>query len=291
MRGASLASNSWSQHALRLFLGLALIITLASSQLVRAASPSEVQRRLTSGEKLTLIDVRDTRLFTQGHIPGAINIPAALCQAKQLPPLGQVVVYDEGLGQTAAASAAAELSRKPGIQAEVLEGGLAAWEMLPEVAATRARGAQAEELPMISYDKLKQAPPGDLVLVDLRQPTTQSKVAAKVAQPTTNQTPLTDLATEFPGARVSRSPFQTGSTKKTAGAPGGSPLLVLIDQGDGRAQAAARALKAQGQKRFVILAGGEMILQRHGQAGLQRRGLDVGQVTTNQGSVLPPHNP
>ena len=63
-----------------------------------AISPAEVQRKLSAGEKLTLIDVRPTALFKQGHIPNAINLPAAVVPHKQLPALGRVVVYDEGLG-------------------------------------------------------------------------------------------------------------------------------------------------------------------------------------------------
>jgi hypothetical protein len=49
-------------------------------------------------------------------------------------------------------------------------------------------------------------------------------------------------------------------------------LLVLIDSGDGKADEMARALKANGNKRFVILAGGEEMLARKGKAGLQRSG-------------------
>jgi hypothetical protein len=44
----------------------------------------------------------------------------------------------------------------------------------------------------------------------------------------------------------------------------------LIDSADGAAEAAARALKGSGVKRYAILAGGELILARHGQSGSQR---------------------
>ena len=57
---------------------------------------------------------------------------------------------------------------------------------------------------------------------------------------------------------------------KTKAATSTPPLLVLIDNGDGVAQTMARTLKANGLKRYVILTGGELILSRQGQAGLQR---------------------
>ncbi len=56
-------------------------------------------------------------------------------------------------------------------------------------------------------------------------------------------------------------------SRTSAAAP---PLIVLVDDGDGTAEAQARQLKAAGTHNFVILAGGEAILARHGQAGLQR---------------------
>ena len=77
---------------------------------------------------------------------------------------------------------------------------------------------------------------------------------------------LTDLQAEFPGKRLARS--RAEALGSAAGAP---PLVVLIDSGDGTAEAEARRLKAAGTHPAVILAGGELILSRHGQAGLQRK--------------------
>ena len=50
--------------------------------------PLASSRKLSAGEKLTLIDVRPTALFKQGHIPNAINVPAPVVPHKQLPPSG-----------------------------------------------------------------------------------------------------------------------------------------------------------------------------------------------------------
>jgi hypothetical protein len=107
-------------------------------------------------------------------------------------------------------------------------------------------------------------------LVDLRQ----SKALPRVAGAVATVPPLTDLQNEFPGATVVHSPF--GASPRHASAVAATPpLLVLIDNGDGSARNMARALKANGNTRFAILAGGEQILAVHGQAGLQRIGSSV----------------
>lgn len=235
-----------------------------------AVSPADIQKRLSAGERITLIDVRSTDVFKRGHIPNALNIPASLVPLKAVPPLGPVVVYDDGLGPDTASVAASALNQKPGITAEVLEGGFAAWQSA-KAPTTATRGMQREEFPMITYDRLKRMPVQEIVLVDLRQPTASAAVnsqAKVVAQPPT------DLQSEFPGARVTRSPMDSGVVSKNHRAAAGKPpLLVLIDDGDAvAAQAMSRTLKANGIKRFVILAGGEQILARKGQPGLERSG-------------------
>src|SRR2546422_8651053 len=130
----------------------------ASGLGVAAITPAELQQKLGEDAKITVIDVRSTVVFQKGHIPGAINVPATLIPEKNLPPLGKVVVCDEGLGQTSATGAVAELNRKKGISAEVLEGGFAGWEAL-QGATTRETGLQREELNLITYDQLKKANP------------------------------------------------------------------------------------------------------------------------------------
>jgi rhodanese-related sulfurtransferase len=229
-----------------------------------------VLEKLKAGEKITFIDVRPTVVFANGHIPGAISVPSALVPAKQLPPLGHAIVYDDGLIENTAQAAAEALNQKKGITAEVLDGGFAAWETA-HASTTRPRGMRAEELPLISYDRLKQTPAEKVVLVDLRKqpaPARQNAVAGATNNPAL---PLTDLGKEFPGMCVSQSAFNLPATRQAAVAGAdASQLLVLIDSNDGAAQKMARTLKANGIKRFVILVGGEEILARHGQPGLQR---------------------
>lgn len=239
---------------------------MASGWTASAISPDQARQQLAAGQKLTFIDVRPTGLFQVSHIPNAINVPASLVPQKQLPPLGRVIVYDGGLGPDTARSAAAALGLKKGIFAEVLDGGLAAWEEARNN-TTRSGGVTREELPMISYAQLKQTAATDLILVDLRQ------ARPPIPGKTNTDPPLTDLAAEFPGVRVAHSP--PAAPKKAGSASAPQPLLVLIDNGDGAAERMARALKANGARRFAILIGGETILARKGQPGLQRLGTTV----------------
>jgi len=216
-------------------------------------SVADLQQQLTAGGKTTVIDIRNPLAYMQEHIPGAINIPAILCPRKNLPRLGSVAVYGDGLGNDAAETAAATaLAQKPGINVEVLEGGFAAWKSSQGM-TTRGPGFKREALNYITYAHLKTANADGLILVDLRKPAPAGAQA------------MTDLNVEFPGRRQAKSASE--KAKSGSGAP---PLLVLIDSGDGSAEAQARLLKAGGMHRYVILAGGEMILSRHGQGGLQR---------------------
>lgn len=231
-----------------------------------AISPAEVQRLLDAGKKITFVDVRANPVFQQGHVPGAINVPAALVAAKKLPPLGRVVVYDDGLSRDTATVAAAALNQKAGINAEVLEGGFATWETA-RAATTRAAGMKPEETPFITYAQLDEVQ-SEVVLVDLRKEPVQSRQDVGAVAPE----PLTDLRQQFTKVRgITRSPFDLPQTRQSNdGSVPPPPLLVLIDTGDGSAQAMARQLKANGISRYAILAGGEEILARQGQRGLGR---------------------
>ncbi len=221
-----------------------------------AITVAQLQKEMAGKQKFTVIDIRDTKLFDQGHIPGAINIPASLCPLKRLPPLGQVVIYDDGLGFRGKAglnSAAAALSAKAGITVDILAGGFAAWESAQGL-TTRGAGIHRETFNYLTYAELAAADPGDVVLVDLRKPT---PAVLKISGG------LTDLAKEFPGRRV------------TSGTPAqldGAPLVVLIDSVDGSAEAQARLLKVRGIRRYAILAGGELSIARKGRRGLARSG-------------------
>jgi len=221
-------------------------------------SPATLQAELTAG-KVTVIDIRSTDVYSHGHIPGAINVPASICAAKNLPPLGRVVIYDAGLGNDHLDSAASALNAKPGIKVDTLDGGYAAWESFAGE-NTKGRMVETRTTPMITYQQLKSNVVDDIVLVDLRNPGTNTAKA------------FTDLQGEFPQARVTRSPFQVAGAKKSASGDPVPPLLVLVDNGDGSAERMVHTLRANGIRRFLVLAGGEEIITRKGESGLQRSG-------------------
>lgn len=266
---------------LKFFKQIMLAGLLGSVATTWAITPAELQKQQTAGEKITVIDLRNNEQFKNGHIPGALNVPAGIVPEKTLPPLGRVVAYDDGLGRDAVSEAVAALNRKKGIQAEALEGGFVAWEM-SQAATTAAPGMEREKLSYITFDDLKGAQANDLVLVDLRKPKKLegNAVAAADARPN-SQSAFSDLTKVFPNKRITKTPFESTQTRQgaQADAPAKPPLLVLIDNGDGSAQATARALRASGNSRVVILAGGEEIIARDGQPGLQRQG-SGGEVTT-----------
>jgi rhodanese-related sulfurtransferase len=240
--------------------------------------------------KITLIDIRGNADFARAHIPGAINVPARLCEVKQLPPLGRVVVYGDGIDERPAMEAASVLNEKSGITAERLDGGISRWEAL-NYATTREMGMERENLPYVSYQQLKAMVQSNssIVLFDLRQSdgaNPQSQSATEGVRASDASTPLTDLAQEFPGVRVVRSVFdpETDDSKRTVLSQSGelegqktvhSNVYVLIDRGDGSADIAARQLKAAGIKRLVILAGGEETLIRKGQSELKFKRSDL----------------
>lgn len=261
-----------------------------SVDLCGAIDPASLQAQLKARQqRITVVDVRGSDQFGLGHIPGAINVPAAVVGDSKLPPLGRVVVYDDGLGRELADNAVAQFNQKPGITAEKLDGGYSAWRATAGVTTTQGRGIEKEQVPMLTYQDLKTLKAEDVVLVDLRQAdSSDSKTSAK-STVSTNR--LSDLRTEFPSARITRTPFQIPGARVglSDASPAPQPLLVLIDNGDGAAYETARALRANGVTRYVILAGGEQAIQRQGQKGSQRIGSNA--ILSGSSVTAPKSNP
>jgi len=238
------------RRTLFILIGMPAIVALGLLT-APAVTVSALQKQLAGGAKITVVDIRSPRAFAQEHISGAINIPAALCPLKKLPPLGPVVVYGEGLGKDNIEAAAAALAAKPGIKVEILDGGFAGWKNT-QALTTRGPGMRHETFNYISYLRLKGAKPSGIVFYDLRRPNRASGPA------------LTDLNAEFPGLKHAQSRTEAVQSIATS-----SSVIVLVDNGDGTAEQEARQLKIGGTHNYVILAGGELSLSRHGQAGLQ----------------------
>lgn len=97
-------------------------------QIVPAVDPADLQKRLESGEKIAVIDVRESEEFAQGKIPGAYTIPRGILEGqvdRGLPRDSTVVLYCAGGARSAlAARSMAEMGFD---KVENLTGGWSAW--------------------------------------------------------------------------------------------------------------------------------------------------------------------
>lgn len=262
-----------------------------------AITPTDLAARVARNEPLFIIDVRSAIAYADGHVPGAMNISLGLLPHKQIPSSQPVVVYGDGLGVIDDAQALAVIRSKPGVNADVLEGGYAAWLSETRL-STVLPGVGPEKLPGITYDQLVAAGKGDMVLVDLRttaapalaaaSPRTERQVAAVVAP---------DILLEFAAkigvpvitsngsiagaaAKMQNAPLNVAGAPARAAAPapsGGksSRLMVLVADSDTAASEAARQLRASGQYRFTILIGGTETIRYEGRVGSGRMDGDV----------------
>ncbi|MFN3202443.1 MAG: rhodanese-like domain-containing protein [Bradymonadia bacterium] len=188
--------------------------------------------------RVIVIDVRSPYMFSQGHIPGALNIPAGELAEKRLPQLGQVVVYGDGIHVDAVDQAVTALNNKEGIQAEALVGGFPTWEGRNGI-TTHAAGMESHHAKTLDYKQLKAlSTDRPVILVDLRKH-------------------RTNLRRHFPQGRMQYTlPRRVDDS--------GEILYVIIDDGDGRAEKAARKLKAMGTPRVAILSGGAHAIRSEG---------------------------
>ncbi len=91
-------------------------------------SRKELSRRLRSGDRLVVLDVRPKDEFDAGHLPGAVSIPLPELERrlKQLPKNRQVVAYCRG-PYCAFAPEAVRVLNKRGYNARRLEDGFPEW--------------------------------------------------------------------------------------------------------------------------------------------------------------------
>jgi rhodanese-related sulfurtransferase len=87
-----------------------------AAKLRHETDPSDVAAARLAGERLILLDVRDSVAWAQGHIPGAVHLPRAeiLGRLEELPPVDddpQIVVYCWGPGCNGSTKAALVLAR------------------------------------------------------------------------------------------------------------------------------------------------------------------------------------
>ena len=107
-------------------------------------SRKELYKRLRSGDRLVVLDVRPRDEFDAGHLPGAVSIPLAELERrlKQVPKSRDIVAYCRG-PYCALAPEAVRVLNKRGYRARQLEDGFPEWSAagLP-TERTGARSAQ-----------------------------------------------------------------------------------------------------------------------------------------------------
>ncbi|MDG2124706.1 MAG: rhodanese-like domain-containing protein [Verrucomicrobiales bacterium] len=259
-------------------MGVALLALLSGSATSFAITAAGLREALDGEQKVTVVDLRSNHLFQESHIPGAINISHRVVERKSLPPLGRVVVYCDGLGSTYAPACVVALNAKPGIQAEALEGGYAAWQT-EAGETTQATGMkEGNGVAVITYDKLVASGGEDMIVVDLSRGEAKANGGA-VGDKGKKGTAFTVKGfcqTKLPGANMTSN--VDGYLKRHR-----DGLLVLVDDDNETAMRKAVRLRASGYKRVVVLAGGAEILKRGGRAGSKRIGTSVG--ITDRGAV------
>ncbi len=110
-----------------------LAVFLLLPQLVFAAgwkwiAPQRVHNLVKEGSSLWIVDVRTSGAFEQGHIEGAVNIPAEQLKVKNLPKSKLIVLADDSLGLRNARAGADAFVKKGYEKVFILEGGIPAWQ-------------------------------------------------------------------------------------------------------------------------------------------------------------------
>ncbi len=97
-------------------------------QTVPEVAPADLQSRLSGGEQIVVIDVREPAEFARGKIPGAHTIPRGVLEMQvdgRLPREATVVLYCGVGGRSAlAARSLADMGYE---RVENLQGGWSAW--------------------------------------------------------------------------------------------------------------------------------------------------------------------
>ena len=103
-------------------------IVMEALQTVPEVAPADLQSRLSGGEQIVVIDVREPEEFARGKIPGAYTIPRGVLEMQidgRLPREATVVLYCGVGGRSAlAAKSLAEMGYD---KVENLQGGWSAW--------------------------------------------------------------------------------------------------------------------------------------------------------------------
>jgi len=94
---------------------------------MKELTAKEVQKRLESGEKLSLLDVREVEEVKEGHIPGIINVPLKLLEFK-MHDLDKSVPYIVLCRSGGRSSKAVQFLEAYGFDVTNMQGGMLEWE-------------------------------------------------------------------------------------------------------------------------------------------------------------------
>ena len=94
---------------------------------MKQLSAKEVEQKLTNGEKLNIIDVREVGEVAAGKIPTAINMPLGLVEFR-MPELDKKKPYIIVCRSGGRSSQAARFLESYGFDVTNMEGGMLSWE-------------------------------------------------------------------------------------------------------------------------------------------------------------------
>ncbi|HEO8420493.1 TPA: rhodanese-like domain-containing protein [Yersinia enterocolitica] len=94
---------------------------------MKEITPNELNRKLSSGEKLSIIDVREPAEVATGKIPGAMNISLRLIEFRmhELDKQNEYYLVCQAGGRS---SQAAQILSKNGFHVVNMIGGMQSWE-------------------------------------------------------------------------------------------------------------------------------------------------------------------
>ncbi|HEV2103168.1 MAG TPA: rhodanese-like domain-containing protein [Candidatus Acidoferrum sp.] len=96
---------------------------------VKETNVSDVKRRMDTGEKFILVDVREESEWTQGHLPGAIHLGKGIIERdveQRVPDTGAKIILYCG-GGFRSALAADNLQKMGYTNVESMDGGWKGW--------------------------------------------------------------------------------------------------------------------------------------------------------------------
>ena len=254
----------------RLLLGLGGALLAAWPSLALAMSPAELAAWLGDGDRVTVIDIRHPSRFEQSHVPGSINLPMPGLAERRLPAMVNVVVVGDGF-DVDAEQAAVEALRAQGIpRVEVLDGGMMAWDEAGQAAVRTSGMVEGSGIMSVTPKQVERTVRSGrvgVVLLDLR---VDLKGRTPFAQAGLGSLYVIDAPSTATPSQVVQHVLRYRDQAR-------GRVLLLVDDGDGRAEAVGMLLSAAGVKRQAILVGGERALETWGQ----------GEITTHMNGGAP----